>query len=196
MNSLAITKFNSDRQNEFNSWCFQMFVLLEIDAWQTKCTLKGYVLLTAVSSLPRPTLPFNVLAFTFKNSHLNTPGHSFKVPFINALPASHLWPLRISHSPQPLSISLIYYHFFSHLSFPPRPHPRFHQHQMYGFIRYDILFTNKLTKSSSKKLRTTPSPCCALTTMPLKWHWTWYIFVFLSSPPDRVLPQGGNKRLQ
>ena len=69
---------------------FQLFLLLEIDAWQTKCSLKGYVPLTAVSPVPRSTLPFNVSALTFTNSHLNTPGHSLQVPFINVLPTSHL----------------------------------------------------------------------------------------------------------
>ena len=90
MNSLVITEFNSGRQNKFNSWCFQLFLLLEIDAWQIKCSLKSYVSQTAVSSLPRPTLPFNISAFTFTSNHLNTPGHSLQEPFVNILPSSHL----------------------------------------------------------------------------------------------------------
>ena len=64
MNSLAITEFDIDRLNEFKSWYFQLFLLLEIEAWNAECILENYAL-TAVSTSPRPTLPFNLSAFTF-----------------------------------------------------------------------------------------------------------------------------------
>ena len=75
MNSLAITEFDIDRLDEFKSWCFQMFLLLEIETWNTDCILENYAPLTAVSSLFRPTLPFNLSAFTFTICYLNTSGH-------------------------------------------------------------------------------------------------------------------------
>ena len=90
MNSLAITEFDPCRHSEFKSWCFDLFLLLEIEAWQSESSIEGYVPLAATASLPRPTLPFNVSAFTFTNQHLNTPGHSLHVAFIKTFPQPHL----------------------------------------------------------------------------------------------------------
>ena len=89
MNSLII-EFVSRRHSEFKSWCFDLFLLLEIEAWQSESSIEGYVPLAATAYLPRPTLPFNESAFTYTNQHLNTPGHSLQVDFIKTLPQTHL----------------------------------------------------------------------------------------------------------
>ena len=91
LNCLSITEFDSQRLREFKTWCLQLFLLQEIESWQMESYLKGYVPWTAVSSLPRPALPFNESAFTFTNTHLNTPGRNLTLPFIKTFPRSHLW---------------------------------------------------------------------------------------------------------
>ena len=80
--SLAITEFDPHRLREFRSWCSELFLLLEIKAWQSASLIEFYVLLTVTASLSRPTLPFNESAFTFTNKDLNTPGHSLQVPLL------------------------------------------------------------------------------------------------------------------
>ena len=82
MNSSAITEFDMNRQSAFKSRCFQVFLLHEIEAWQTECKIKRYVPLTPVASLPHSTLPFHESAFTYTNNYLNTPEDSLHVTFI------------------------------------------------------------------------------------------------------------------
>ena len=84
LNSLATTEFDVQRLKEFKTWCFQLFLLLEIEAWQAESYLEGCRPLTAISSLP--PAPFNESAFTFTNMHLYTPGHKITLPFIKVFP--------------------------------------------------------------------------------------------------------------
>ena len=90
LNSLAITEFDVLRLKEFKTWCFQLFLLLDIESWHTESIFEGYRPLTAISSLPCPSLPFNQSAFTLTNAHLNTPGHKITLPFIKTFPQAHL----------------------------------------------------------------------------------------------------------
>ena len=159
INSLAIrTEFDFDRLNEFKSWCFQLFFLLEVEAWNTECIIKNYAPLTTVSSLPLPTLLFNLSAITFTNC--------VQLPFIKVLPSATFYP---SVYPTHL-ISITFHHTFKHSSL------------------FFTTLTHFSVMPSSKPIRATPSPCCALTTMPHKC-----LSLYFSFPPDRVLPQGGNK---
>ena len=57
LNSLAITEFDVLRLKGFKTWCFQLFLLLEIESWHTESIFEGYRPLTAISSLPCPALP-------------------------------------------------------------------------------------------------------------------------------------------
>ena len=90
LNSLAIIEFDVNRRREIKNWCFQLFLLLEIETWQTESNFEDYFPSTAVSSFPRPTQRFNESAFIFTNINLNTSGHKLTLPFIKVLPQTLL----------------------------------------------------------------------------------------------------------
>ena len=108
MNSLAITEFDPHRHSEFKSRCIDLFLLLEIEAWQSESSIEGYVPLAATASLPYPNLPFNKSAFTYTNQHLNTHGHSLQVAFIKTFPSPNL-----TSEPLLLLISITSHHSYT-----------------------------------------------------------------------------------
>ena len=111
-----MTEFDLNRQSEFKSWWFELFLLLEIEAWQTENYIKGYVSLTITASLFRPTLSFNESAFTFTNEYLRTPGRAlptitFYKDLPSILPLTHLHNSSPSTTSHPMHfISFLHYH--------------------------------------------------------------------------------------
>ena len=66
--------------------------------------------------IPHPKLPLHQSAFTFTNTHLNTPGHNITLPFIKTFPQAHLWlTISVFHPHHSILFYLIPTHISCHI---------------------------------------------------------------------------------
>ena len=84
LNNLSIISYSIDRESEFKSWLFKIFLHNEIDEWRFQSTLLSYHPIASIDSLPHSQTTLNYSLFTFTDHHLLTPGFHFTLPFITS----------------------------------------------------------------------------------------------------------------